>query len=279
MRTSSRLGESPRWDHRRGELVWVDILGRLVHLSNPDGTTRSFPVDREVGSVALYGEGAYLLALRDGFGVWEDGTLRSVSTVDAPGLRLNDGAVDPAGRFLAGTTGLEDGGMVGRVYSREVDGSVRVVLEGVSISNGLAWSDHGATLYYVDSAAGGVDIFDYDAGTGTLSNRRRHIEVPPALGVADGIALDAEGCLWVAIYGGGQVCRYSPAGMLIARVDVPAAQTTACCFGGPQLDTMFITTATQHLDLSRPEHALSGGLFVAEPGCGGRPERVVPLSR
>jgi sugar lactone lactonase YvrE len=278
VRLRSELGEGPVWDHRGGWLVWVDILGGLVHRTAPaSGVTWTVPAGQHVGAAALHGRSSYLLAVRSGFAVL-DGEAVSQATVvvDDPGVRMNDGGVDPAGRFLAGTMAYDASEGAGTLYARELDGSVRALVEEVTISNGLAWSDDGETVYYVDSATQGVDAFDYDLDAGLMTNRRRHLSVDRADGAPDGLTLDAEGCLWLALFGGGEVRRYSPGGRLLARVEVPASQVTSCAFGGSRLDTLFITTACHRLDLSDPANAQAGYLFAADPGCSGRPEPVVP---
>jgi sugar lactone lactonase YvrE len=275
----AELGEGPVWDHRSRRLVWVDILGGLVHLTSAgSGLTLSIPAGQHVGAVALRGSSSYLLAVRDGFAVLDGEEVGPVTAVfDDPVLRMNDGGVDPAGRFLAGTMAYDGAPEAGTLYVRDLDGSVRPVVEPVTVSNGLAWSEGGEVMYYVDSATGGVDIFDYDVDRGLIANRRRHLSIEPAAGIPDGLTLDAEGCLWLALFGAGEVRRYSPAGSLIARVEVPARQVTSCAFGGDELDTLFVTSACHRLDLSDPGHDLAGHLFAVNPGCAGRREPVVPV--
>jgi sugar lactone lactonase YvrE len=276
VRLHADIGEGPRWDHRVGKLVWVDVLGGLVHLSDTDtGVTTTVPLDRHVGAAGLYGASSYLLAVRDGFAVLTGYELGPTSVVVSdPAVRMNDAVADPVGRFVAGTMAYDAATGAGTLYSRDVDGSVRTLISGVTISNGIAWSDAGDTMYYVDTPTGGVDILDYDLDAGMVRNRRRHVTVEG--GDPDGIALDAEGCLWVALWGGGAVRRYSPDGETIGEIDVPALQVTACAFGGPDLDRLLITTAAHGLDLGAAEHSLAGALFVADPGCVGRRQPVIP---
>ncbi len=267
----ARLGEGPRWDHRKGLLAWVDILGGHVHLTDPaSGVTTSIPVGGEVGALALYGHEDYLLAIRNGFAVLTDTELGDFQVVfDEPGLRMNDGSCDPAGRFVAGSMARDARPEMGSLYQRDVDGSVRTLFGGVTISNGLAWSAEGDLMYYVDSGLQAIDVMDYDLESGRTSRRRRWVDVPPGDGTPDGIAIDSEDCLWVALWGGGRVRRYSPTGMVIAEIELPVPQVSACGFGGSDLDRMFVTTATVG---RRPDEAaspLDGALFVADPGCRG----------
>jgi sugar lactone lactonase YvrE len=261
-----------------GVLMWVDILASLVHRTDPaTGETSTLQPDRHVGAIGLRGETGYMLVLRNAFAPLDQDMVGPTEEVFAdPEVRMNDGAVDPMGRFLAGSVAYDVTPGRGRLYSREVDGSVSEILEGVTISNGIDWSDDGKTMYYVDTPTQGVDVFDYDLSTGSLSGRRRHVTIPEEHGSPDGITLDAEGCLWVALWGGGKVRRYSPSGVVLEEVEVPASQVTSCAFGGRGLDQLFITTAGERLDLSAPEHLLAGSLFVADPGCLGRRANVIP---
>lgn len=267
----SRLGEGPRWDHRSGLLAWVDILEGFVHLTDPDdGSTTTIPVGVEVGALALHGRDGYLLAVRDGFARLADDEVETLGKViDEPDVRMNDGGVDPAGRFLAGSMAGDLRPGRGSLYSLEPDGNVRVVFDRVTISNGLAWSEAGDTMFYVDSALQRIDAVDYDVVTGEASNRRPWVEIPPEDGTPDGITIDSEGCLWVALWGGGRVRRYSPAAQIIGEIELPVPRVTSCSFGGDSLDRLFITTAAVGRGDALEGGGLDGALFVVEPGCTG----------
>ncbi len=257
------------WDHRLGELVWVDILGGLVHRTDPaTGGTTTVDVGEAVGAVGLLDDDAYLLALGGGFAELRAGAVRSRVSVAPPGQRMNDAAADPVGRFLAGS--VADGHPpIGIVYSREPDGSVRELFGGASVSNGIGWSSDGGRMYYADSAVG-VDVFDYDLGTGDVANRRRFVEIPEAEGVSDGLTVDADDCVWVAIWGAGAIRRFSPTGEVLGEVRVPALRSTSCAFGGPDLGTLFITSAAVG---ATPEtsHELDGAVFAVDVGVTGVP--------
>jgi sugar lactone lactonase YvrE len=276
----AELGEGPIWDYRTGRLVWVDILAGLVHATVPtSGTTTSIPIGKQVGAVALCGSSSYLLAVRDGFALLEgEGLGPTEAAFHDPVLRMNDGAVDPAGRFLAGSMAYDRTKGAAALHARDVDGSIRTVLSNVTLSNGLAWSASGDTMYYIDSGTRRVDAFDYDVERGEPSNRRPLVTFEPADGTPDGMTIDAEGCLWVALYRGGEVRRYSPEGVLLARVEVAAAQVTSCAFGGEDLGTLFVTTACQELDLSDPANRLAGHLFAVDPSCRGRREPLAAVA-
>jgi sugar lactone lactonase YvrE len=266
----AELGEGPRWDHRSGVLAWVDILGGLVHLTDPaTGVTTSIPVGSAVGAIALWGETGYLLALKDAFATLDRDAVEVTNRLELPkGQRMNDGALDPIGRFLAGSI-TDDRSPTGALYVRDVDGTVRTLLEGVTVSNGLAWSATGDRLFYVDSPRQSIDVMDYDLETGSVARRRRWVEIPEGDGIPDGLTIDDEGCLWLALWGGAKVRRYSVDGEVIGEVDLPVSRPTSCAFGGPELDRLFITTASVGSTPDDPPRALDGALFTVETGCTG----------
>jgi sugar lactone lactonase YvrE len=272
----SKLGEGPVWDHRARALAWVDILAGLVHLTDPGtGSTEVISVGAPVGALALLGDSDYLLAVRNGFAALSGTEVGAIEEVfNGEGMRMNDGSVDPTGRFVAGSMG--DGeSPVGSLYSRESGGAVRTLIQDVTISNGIAWSSDGAVMYYVDSALQAIDVMDYDVETGMVSDRRRWVEIDEREGTPDGITIDTEGCVWVALWDGGRVRRYSPAGAAIQEIELPVRRVTSCAFGGPELDRLFISTASVGIDPSEPGHELAGAMFVADPGCRGFESTIV----
>ena len=275
----ARLGEGPLWDHRAGVVAWADILAGLVHLTEPvTGVTTSIPAGTEVGALALNGDDGYLLAIRSGFATLEGTRVEPLNEVFAAGgQRMNDGALDPVGRFVAGSI-TNDRSATGALYVRDIDGTVRTLFGGVTVSNGLAWSATGDRLYYVDSALQGIDVMDYDVEEGVVSDRRRLVSIPEADGTPDGMTIDAEGCLWLAFWGGAAVRRYSPAGELIGEVELPVSRITSCAFGGPNLDRLFITSAAVGVTPDDPPRPLDGALFVVEPNCTGVLSPVAPGS-
>jgi sugar lactone lactonase YvrE len=271
------LGEGPAWDDRTGTLLWVDILGRVVHRLDPvTGTDDPVRTPLDVGAAVPRRDGGLALALQDGFWLAEpDGRMRRVAAVEAddPQTRFNDGKCDARGRFWAGT--MEYAGAAGRgsLYRLDPDGSVRKHLTGVSVSNGLAWTSDRRTMYYIDSLAWSVDAFDFDDAAGIVSGRRQVLEFPRTGGVPDGMAIDEQGCLWVAFYGDGCVRRYDPAsGATLLQVDLPTPHITSCAFGGPDLGELYITSARQGLDdAGRARYPAAGGLFRFGPGVRGTP--------
>jgi sugar lactone lactonase YvrE len=273
LEAGAQLGEGPLWDPRESVLRWVDILPGRVHRFDPEsGEDTFFEFGEPVGTVAARRAGGLVLATKSGISTTEsDGSsptrLHEVST-DPPGGRFNDGKADRWGRFWAGTL-LEDTRGCSAFYRLDPDGSLHTVLTGVSVSNGMGWSPDGRTMYYVDTPTGGVDAFDHDPDTGEVTNRRRLFDIER--GWPDGMSVDAEGNLWVALYDGWAVRRYTPEGRLTDTVELPAQRVTSCAFGGPDLSTLYLTSAREGL----PEPVLAnqpqaGSVFALEAGVPGQ---------
>lgn len=269
------LGEGAAWDAVAGRLIWVDITGGVVHELLPDGRSRSWNVPEHVGAAVPRARGGLLLAVRSGFAALaDDGSVSVVASVEAddPSTRMNDGKCDPLGRFWAGTMADAETPGAGSLYRLDTDGAVSRVLNGVTISNGLGWSPDGTVMYYTDTATGGVDRFRFDAAAGALTDRRRVITIDPADGSPDGMTVDDDGCLWVALWGGGAVRRYAPDGGLDAVVPLPASQVTSCAFGGQDGGDLYITTAAHGLSPEqRAMEPQAGGVFRCRPGVTGPP--------
>ena len=273
----AELGEGPVWDEVSGQLFWVDILAGLVHRFTPaTGIDETTQVGQPVGAVAPRTADGLVLALRDGFGVLESdaGEVRMIAGTESEiaGNRMNDGKCDRAGRFWAGTMAFDQASGAGALYRLDRDHAVEMMISNVTISNGLCWSEDDRLMYYIDSPTQQVDVFDFDITSGTVSNRRRAIDIPATVGLPDGMTIDEEGYLWVALYGKGAVNRYSAGGELDRTVTLPATQITSCTFGGDDFRDLYITSASQELS----EQALSsqpyaGALFVCRPGPAGLP--------
>jgi sugar lactone lactonase YvrE len=267
------LGEGPIWDARTSELLWVDIMAGLVHRFDPAvGTDVTFDVGRPVGAVVPRAAGGYALAIRDGFAVVDSHAddMRLVARVDdRPKLRMNDGACDSRGRFWAGTMHVEEVPETGSLYRLEQDGRVETMLGNVTVSNGIGWSPDDTVMYYADTPTLGVDAFDYDAASGAISNRRRLVTIEQGAGQPDGLTVDENGCIWIALWEGWGVRRYSPTGTLEGIVEVPVARVTKPAFGGAALDELYITTAAPDTPDAKQPHA--GAIFVVRPGVRGLP--------
>ncbi len=271
------LGEGPVWDASRGLLVWVDILAGYVHTLDPATGARTwFEVGDPVGAVGLTRSGRLVLALSDGFALADHDGERLTRVpgfgVDPAAVRFNDGKPDPWGNFCAGTMAWDESGSPpGSLYRLAPDGTVTELFGDVGLSNGLDWSDDRRLFYYADSNSGRVDLFDTDPDTGTLSGRRPFVIVPDAGTLPDGLTLDAEGCVWLAVWGSGELRRYTPDGRLDTVVRLPARQVTSAAFGGSDLGTLYITTALEgytEADLTEQPHA--GDVFACVPGVSGR---------
>ena len=248
----TQLGEGVRWDDRYGEVLHVDILAGLVYRDrvNEDAMlepVRVYQLPSTVGMIApIAGDEGWLLGAGRGFvHLSPDGSHRTIATVSPEGTRMNDGACDPRGRFWAGTLADDHHPGGGALYRLDRNGDTRMVLGDLTIANGIGWSPDGATMYLVDSGPRVVHAFDFDGDEGTLSGDRVLLTVSEEIGAPDGMTVDAHGDLWVAIYGGGQVRRYSPAGELREVHRVPAQESTCCAFAGPSLNHLYVTTATE----------------------------------
>ena len=276
-------GEGPLWDPRQEALWWVDIPAGALHRYDPStGVDDVRELDRPLGCLGLGKDGGLVLGLRDGFGILVSGRGELDSFVplaeEPEGNRLNEGRVDPRGRFWAGSMALDHTPRAGSLYRLESrDGShlATRVLDGLSIANGLDWSDDCRRLYYIDSPTQRVDVFDFEPAGGNLSGRRVLFEIPEPEGLPDGMVMDADGCLWVALFGAGLVRRYRLDGAVDLEVEVETSLTTSMGFGGPDLRDLYITTARHRLT---PEQAAAqpraGGLFVCRPGPQGRPPNL-----
>ena len=269
------LGEGPLWDYRAQRLRWVDIIGRRLHEYDPViGADHSRLLPHQVTTVALSRSESLLLALGDRLASLAPSSdaVRELNDfrVDAAKVRFNDGKVDPWGGFQVGTMHHDGTEALGSLYRMAPDLSMQERLSEVTCSNGLDWSDDRAWFFHVDSLLSRVDVYATDEDTGEMIGRRGALAVPGP-GIPDGLSLDAEGCLWVAMWGGGEVRRISPDGRVDRVVRLPVSQVTSVAFGGEALDELFITTARDGLgeaELAREPHA--GDLFWCRPGTGGR---------
>jgi sugar lactone lactonase YvrE len=238
------LGEGPIWDDRTDTLLWVDIHRHQLHRFDPDtAVDHSIALDEPVGSVALREDGGLVGAVGLSMGEIDEETavFTPWHTVH-DGDRMNDGACDPRGRYLAGTLTepLVEG--ASGLFALQPDGSLRRLLADVTLSNGLAWSPDGRTMYYIDTFLERVDAFDYDLDAGTIARRHPVVDLREAEGRPDGMTVDADGNLWVAMARGRAVRCYDTSGRLQEMVPVPAPVATSCTFGGPELADLYITT-------------------------------------
>ena len=271
------LGEGPLWDAPRRRVLWVDIRAGTVHSGTLDGDSVIDAIVAEfpemIGAVVSSHDGELLVAgLRRLYYVSSDGVVSEGPQIvpDGTASRLNDGACDPAGRFLVGSLALDDRVNQEMLARVESDGRVTVIDDDIGLSNGLAFTPDGSQLYSIDSKRGTVWIRDYDVESGAVGARREFLHVTG--GDPDGMCLDSEGNLWIAVWGAGQVRCYSPVGEQMAVVDVDAPHTTSVAFVGPDLDTLLITTSSKQSEETPPrQYPDAGRLFVAQVEVSGLP--------
>jgi sugar lactone lactonase YvrE len=263
-------GEGPVWSPRWGGMRWVDMLAGDVLTLGSDGSVERRHVGEVAAALRPRRGGGAVIGIERGFALEDpDGSVRPLPEVwSNPSVRMNEGGCDPDGRFYCGSMAYDQQPGAAALYRLGPDGTVDVVLEGVTVSNGLEWSPDGSRAYYSDTATHRVDVFDYERESG-LTGRRSFAEIPPAR--PDGLTVDSEGGVWVAISNGGEVRRFTPDGKLDEVVEVPVKKTTACTFGGTNLDQLFITTSQQGLEAGADP--VAGSLFRVIPGVTGVPVR------
>ncbi|WP_341840773.1 SMP-30/gluconolactonase/LRE family protein [Chitinophaga caseinilytica] len=280
LEAGNMLGESPRWDGAHHRWIWVDIAaGKVFVREAPAGEIYEWTPGRHV-SLALPEDRDHLIIAHHG-GISRLSLLHGTTTLLTDmglrwnDLRCNDGAADAQGRLWIGTTTFDHRAGGGDLYLIGKGRGAEVRYPAVACSNGITWSPGGKTMYYTDSLARTIVAFDIEEN-GTIANERIVITIPPASGLPDGMACDAEGMLWIALWGGFGVGRYDPAtGEQINFIEIPVPNVTACCFGGPRLGTLLITTAAKETDLA--QYPLSGSLFAVQPGVSGVPSGYIDL--
>lgn len=276
--TKSALGEGAIWNPKNNLLYWVNITGETLNIYNPATCeNKELRTGQSTSSVVPSESGKVIVSLQNGIYQMDISTGSKKFIVDPDSIitenRYNDGKCDPAGRFWVGT--MRSGGEEnnGALYRFDGDGSAHLMLEGVSISNGIVWSHDHTKMYYIDTPTRKVQAFDYDNETGTISNGHVAIEIPKETGAPDGMTIDENGNLWIALWGGAAVSCWNPeTGDLIDKIEVPAMNVTSCAFGDDDFGTLYITSATQGLEKEALEkYPLSGGLFKVSPGVKGVP--------
>lgn len=260
------------WDARRQRLLWLDIFkGHVLSFDLKSRALQTLQVGKVVGSVAPRRAGGLVCAVREGFGfLAEDETFTFVSTHlrDTPYAQMNDGGVDPRGRFWAGSMTFEFQTRPNAcaLYRLDPDGTISTQLPGVSIGNGIAWSPEGKRCYYVDSATHRIDDFEFDVEGGFLGKRRVLAEVDA---FPDGIAVDTDGCIWVALFQGWEVRRFTPAGKVDRVIRMPGSQVTTCTFGGSDLRTLFIAVSPHNMSEETKAREKTGYIFALDVGVQG----------
>ncbi|MEZ5935479.1 MAG: SMP-30/gluconolactonase/LRE family protein [Alphaproteobacteria bacterium] len=274
----NRLGEGPIWSIEEQALYWVDIVAPAVHRLRPaDGAHDHWPMPEHVGSLSMRAAGGLVVALKSGFFLFDpaDARLEMIAEAEAEMLdnRFNDGRCDRQGRFFAGSLTYSEDAPVGSLWRLDADHTAMPVLNGITISNGLCWSPDGAIMYHVDTPTREIRAFDYDQEAGLPANPRVLAEVDAGGGWPDGSITDSEGCIWNAEWDGARVVRYTPDGRVDRVVKVPARRATCAAFGGPELKTLYITSAWDRMSKTeRSDWPHSGDLFAVEVDVPGLPD-------
>ncbi|MFO1057506.1 MAG: SMP-30/gluconolactonase/LRE family protein [Dongiaceae bacterium] len=276
------LGEGPLWDVQERKIYWIDSLRAKVFRANADGSgVESWDVPAKIGSMAIRRNGGAILSLQNGFHAFDfktgKATLIADPEADNPRTRINDGKVDRKGRFIAGSMDTKETDPIGALYRLDPDLSVHKLLDGIIVSNGPCWSPDDRTFYFADSWSGEMGAFDWNAETGTPSNRRtfaRYDKAKRETGVFDGSTVDAEGYVWNAAVFSGELRRFAPDGRLDRAITMPVKNITSLIFGGPDLDIIYVTSIGQiHLPGLPNDGPLGGGLFAVKgAGVKGLPE-------
>lgn len=265
--SNAELGEGPMWDADSQQIIWVDILKGQINQVDLNGNI-GIPVllDEAVGAVAQTESGNLIAATPSGLVDIEKSKIVCQLPNQDPNLRMNDGKADPLGRFVGGTMTFGDPEpKAGSLWSFGPEG-VQCILDGVTISNGLDWSDDGKSMFYIDTPTQRIDLFDYDLDTGRIGNRRTLIEIPVSMGSPDGMCVDAEGGIWVALWGGGSVIRIVDS-KIVKIIEIPTPQVTSVAFVGADLDQLVITTASIGL---KEQQDGAGNLYIYPTNTSGK---------
>jgi len=274
--SKSILGEGAFWDHKNKRLYWVDIDGMKVHIYDPKTKeNKSFDTPTQVGTVVPKNKAEAVIALADGVYMLntDTGAINLLSDVESEMTynRFNDGKCDPNGNLWIGSMHFEQSSPKANLYKVDPMGKATKMLDSITISNGIVWTQDKTTMYYIDTPTMHIRAFDFDPINSTISNERIAVVVPESLGYPDGMAIDSEDKLWVGLWNGNSVARFDPiTGTLMSKIEVPAHNVTSCSFGGKNFETLYITTAS--VDMTEEEqkkYPLAGSLFEVKPGVKG----------
>lgn len=279
LKANAKLGEGSIWSIENQKLYWVDIEGKRLNIFDPvAGENKAYDVGRRVGTVVPVTEAVVLVALEDGMATVNinNGAVDYILNTEVHkehNRRFNDGKCDPHGRFWVGTLSMDGVQNVSSLYSIDKDLNLSEKISGVSISNGIVWSADASTMYYIDTPTGEIVQYDFDPASGNISNRKLILKIEEQDGYPDGMTIDSEGLLWVALWDGFAVINVDPKdGSILKKVNIPAPKVTSCAFGGPKLDKLYITTASVEMsEAELLEYPLSGSLFVADVDATGVP--------
>ncbi len=272
------LGESPVWDHRGHVLYWIDIEESKLHGLDPKTSQhKSWGLPAKPGSIGLNQSGGLVAALNKGFAFIDlpSGyvTLATQPIADREDLKFNDGKCDRQGRFWAGTSDINETSPIGGLYRFGEDGKAVKMDQGFTVANGLGWNLDNTIMYFTDSPERIIYQYDFEAKTGNISNRRPFVKVSEEAGFPDGLTVDSEGYIWSAHWDGWRITRYSPQGKIDRIIKMPVQRPSSVCFGGPNLDILYVTSAIKYMsphELAKGPQA--GNLFAIETGVKGLPE-------
>lgn len=265
------LGESPVWDSRCQRIVWLDILNNQIHQYSPELRNHQvLKIAKTPGCIDLSPAGEFFAAVEDGFARIDltSGQIQMLAELEKNEVdnRFNDGKFDPAGRFWAGTMSVSGKSCNGSLYAMDTDGSVSLKITGVGCSNGLVWNREHTRFYYIDSSSARITSYNYDLKTGNITNKAVVLDISRENGLPDGMTIDNEGMLWVALWDGWKVIRVDPeTGEVLKSISLPVSRVTSCTFGGDNMQDLFITSA--RIGLSEEElekQPLAGSLFVVK---------------
>lgn len=268
----SDLGEGPIWTPETNSVTWTDITQNTFHTANIDtGKTESFGVPLMIGAIAQTKDGHYITATQKGFAcISVDGQYSPLHSFLQDDMRMNDGKVDPAGRFWAGSMALSFEKDRGSLYVLETDNSYQKVLGNITLSNGMGWSPDAQYFYYIDSIPGVLKRFEYDLDNGKISNPKNLITFAAASGVPDGMSVSSDGKIVVALWDGGRIEIYEPTGAKVSEIKLGVSRPTCCTFAGPNQDILIVSTASQGID--RAGEPLAGKILaVTGTGLSGLP--------
>jgi len=271
-KTKALLGEGAIWDAKTSQLYWIDIEGKKLHILDPKNhVDKVIKTPSKIGTVVPTENGDVLVALEDG--VYQLNLKTEAITLFADmhksleGKRLNDGKCDPKGRFWVGSMHMEQKKGAANLYTINNSGLVDTKIDSVTISNGIVWTSDHKTMYYIDTPTSEIKAYDYDMKTGHISNQRVVVKISVALGYPDGMTIDEEDMLWVGMWNGNAVIRFNPkTGEILQKIEVPAHNITSCAFGGDDLETLYITSAS--IDMTEEEkkaYPLAGSVFKVKP--------------
>ena len=268
----SDLGEGPIWSANTNSVTWTDITQNTFHTADIDtGRTMSFGVPSMVGAIAHSKEGGYIAATQKGFARIDiDGKYSPLHSFLPDDMRMNDGKVDPSGRFWAGSMALSFEKGRGSLYVLEKDNSYRNILDDITLSNGMGWSPDAQYFYYIDSVPGVLKRFDYDLHTGQISNPKDLITFDSSSGIPDGMSMSSDGKIVIALWDGGRIEIYEPSGEKVSEITLGVSRPTSCTFAGPNRDILIVSTASQGID--QADEPLAGKILaVTGTGLSGLP--------